>query len=160
MPSTTNLGVAEKHNKFICIARDEVEFVHGDDWLLSHYLERLVAAFDMLNVGPALETVDLSWKRRYGRLDGPSQPLSRVNGGPDLIHRFLVAGGRGNPIGELGWPVRLRALTLWLRSLARACKKIVDVPKSQRHERVLDCATNVRYVATGQRLRFGLDPDE
>jgi glycosyltransferase involved in cell wall biosynthesis len=236
----TNIGLVGNHNKCVRIARGQlIQFVHGDDWLLPHCLERLVPAFDSPNVGMAfarrrVQTTNASWKARYGRLDRPLQPLSAVNEGRELIRKYLAAGGLGNTIGEptsvmlrretliaagafhqevrtmadidtwlrvlirsdaafvddeltvrwhhadsatdvfagseildnmwmlshlitsaeLGSVLRLRALALWLKDLARSSKEVLDAPTDQRTERLKRCARNVRYVATGQRLQF------
>ena len=102
----TNIGLVGNHNKCVQVARGQlIQFVHSDDWLLPQCLEKLVPAFDAPNVGIAfarrrVETTDASWKARYGRLDGPLQPLSAVNDGRELVRRYLAAGGDGNPIGE------------------------------------------------------------
>ena len=236
----TNIGLVGNHNKCVQVACGQlIQFVHGDDWLLPQCLEKMVPAFDAPNVGLAfarrrVETIDTSWKARYGRLDGPLQPLSAMNDGRLLVRRYLAAGGYGNPIGEptsvmvrretliaaggfrpevpqlsdidawlrvlsrsdaafideelavrwhhagsatdqfagsptldkmwvlsdlirsdeLGWALRLRALSVWLKTLARSSKAMLDAPRSQRVKRVKSFAANVRYVATGQRLRF------
>ena len=55
---------------------------------------------------------------------------------------------------ELGWALRMRALAVWFKALARSSRAMLDAPRSQRVKRVKNFATNVRYVATGQRLRF------
>jgi glycosyltransferase involved in cell wall biosynthesis len=102
----TNIGLVGNHNKCVQVARGQlIGFVHSDDWLLPRCLEKLVPAFDAPNVGIAfarrrVETTDASWKARYGRLDGPLQPLSPVNDGRELVRKYLAAGGYGNPIGE------------------------------------------------------------
>ena len=239
----TNIGLVGNHNKCVRVAGGElIQFVHGDDRLLPQCLERLVPAFDSPNVGIAfarrrVDTTDTSWKARYGRLDGPLQPLSPVNGGRDLVRRYLAAGGNGNPIGEptsvmvrretliaaggfrpqvpqlqdidawlrvlsrsdaafvdeelavrwhhagsatdafagsptldkmwvlsdlirsdeLGWALRLRALSAWLHTVARHSKAVLDTPRSQRVKRAKSFATNVRYVAAGPPLRFEWD---
>jgi glycosyltransferase involved in cell wall biosynthesis len=236
----TNLGLVGNHNKGVRIARGQlIQFVHGDDWLLPQCLERLVPAFDSPNVGMAfarrrVETTDTSWKARYGRLDGPLQPLSPVNEGRDLVRKYLAAGGDGNPIGEptsvmlrrgtliaaggfrpevpqlsdidawlrvlsrsdaafveeelsvrwhhagsatdqfagrpnldkmwvlsslihsddLGSALRLRALALWLKTLAGLAKAMVGTPRAERDKRVVGFAANLRYVTTGQRLQL------
>jgi glycosyltransferase involved in cell wall biosynthesis len=145
----TNIGFVANHNKCIQIARGQlIQFVHGDDWLLPNCLEKLVPAFDAPNVGIAfaprrVETTDTSWKARYGRLDGPLQPLSSVNEGRELLRRFLIAGGDCNPIGE-PTSVMLRRETLiaaggfrheaprladidaWVRMLSRCDAAFVD----------------------------------
>jgi glycosyltransferase involved in cell wall biosynthesis len=104
--NVTNIGMVGNHNKCVQIARGQlIQFVHADDWLLPRCLEKLVPAFDAPNVGLAfarrrVETTDTSWKDRYGRLDGPLQPLSQVNEGSELVRKYLAAGADGNPIGE------------------------------------------------------------
>lgn len=144
-----NIGMVGNHNKCLRIARgDLIQFVHGDDWLLPNCLERLVPAFDEQNVGIAfarrrVETADTSWKARYGRLDGPLQPLGPVNDGSDLVRKYLAAGAHGNPIGE-PTSVMVRRETLmsvggfrpevpqlqdidaWLRVLTRSDAAFVD----------------------------------
>ena len=236
----TNIGLVGNHNKCVQTARGElIQFVHADDWLLPRSLETLVPAFDSPNVGFAfarrhVETTDTSWKARYGRLDGPLQPLSSVNEGPELVRRYLAAGGDGNPIGEptsvmvrrdtlieaggfrpevpqlqdidawlrvlirsdaafvddelsvrwhhagsatddfagtpsldkmwvltgiicsgeLSYPLRLRAARLWSIALARSVKETLCASPGHRLTPLQGCARNVRYVATGQRLRF------
>jgi GT2 family glycosyltransferase len=102
----TNIGGVGNHNKCLSLARgDLIQFLHGDDWLLPYCLERLVPAFAAQNVGLAfaprrVDTDDESWKSRFGRLDGPLRPLAAMNKGPELVRRYLLAGGHGNPIGE------------------------------------------------------------
>jgi hypothetical protein len=60
---------------------------------------------------------------------------------------------------ELSWPLRLRALAIWLKALARSSNAIVDAPRSQRTTPFKGTAINMRFAATGQRIRFEWDAD-
>ncbi|UVF79102.1 glycosyltransferase family 2 protein [Gordonia mangrovi] len=101
-----NVGLVGNHNRCIELARGSVvQFVHGDDWLLPHCLERLLPYFDDPQVGLAfaprtVESDDTEWKAHFSRLETPLSPLAAVNDGQELIRRHLAAGGGGNPIGE------------------------------------------------------------
>lgn len=101
-----NVGLVGNHNRCIELARGGVvQFVHGDDWLLPHCLERLLPFFDDPNVGLAfaprtVESEDTEWKAQFSRLETPLAPLSTINDGQELIRRHLDAGGGGNPVGE------------------------------------------------------------
>ena len=53
---------------------------------------------------------------------------------------------------ELGSALRLRALAMWLRTLAGLSKAMLETPRAERAVRTRSFAANLRYVATGRRL--------
>lgn len=170
-----NLGMIGNHNKCIRLARGElIQFVGGDDWLLPQCLERLVPVFDSPKVGMAfalrrIETTNTRWRSRYGRLDGPLQPLSAMNSGHDLIRKYLAAGGNGNPIGE-PTAVMLRRETMiaagglrsqvpqlcdidaWLRVLCRSDAAFVEEELSVRWHHAGSATDQFRGTTTLDKM--------
>ncbi|GCE36406.1 Glycosyltransferase PglI [Rhodococcus wratislaviensis] len=150
-----NIGLVGNHNKCVRLAQGElIQFVHGDDWLLPHCLERLVPTFEVGNVGLAfaprrVDTDDDVWKARYGRLHTPLEPLGPINDGRDIVKMFVLAGAEGNWIGEPTSVMfrrdllvevggfrpqlpRLQDIDAWLRLLARSDAAWIDEALSVR----------------------------
>jgi hypothetical protein len=103
--NSVNIGFMVNENRCIREAKGElIQFLHGDDWLLSDCLSRLVPLFADHSVGLAfarrrIESSDPKSATLIGNLHTPLEPLGHVNGGVSF-GRYVDGGSRGNWIGE------------------------------------------------------------
>jgi glycosyltransferase involved in cell wall biosynthesis len=110
------IGAVPNHNRCLALAQgDLIKFLHHDDRIREHCLERMAAVFEANpRVGLVFsrreilldEPEDLSaqaWKREHEILHSGFGELGEVNDGPSLLRRYLPTFGEieyANWIGE------------------------------------------------------------
>ncbi|CKN65606.1 glycosyl transferase family protein [Mycobacterium tuberculosis] len=100
------LGLNRNHNKCLEVARGGlIQFVHGDDRLLPGALQTLSRRFEDPSVGMAfaprrVESDDIKWQQRYGRVHTRFRKLRDRNHGPSLVLQMVLHGAKENWIGE------------------------------------------------------------
>ena len=108
-----NLGFVRNQNRAIAYGRGElIKFLHADDALLPHCMERMVELFDrapglgLVFARRRIELADESdpnlqrWRATYADLTGGFSELQEVNDGHRLFAEWLEADFFGNWIGE------------------------------------------------------------
>lgn len=127
------LGLNRNHNKCLEVARGGlIQFVHGDDRLLPGALQTLSRRFEDPSVGMAfaprrVESDDIKWQQRYGRVHTRFRKLRDRNHGPSLVLQMVLHGAKENWIGEPTAVMFRRQLALDAGGFRTDIYQLVDV---------------------------------